>query len=50
MTTTTINRKKSRLRLVLAIAAALGTSSATLSGVLATFATQHSASAQATVA
>lgn len=43
MTTTTMNRKKSRLRLVLAVAAALGSSSATLSGALATLATQHSA-------
>ena len=38
--TTTITRKKGSLRLVLAIAVALGCSSATLSGVLASFATQ----------
>lgn len=38
---TTTNRKKGRLRLVLLAAAALGTSSATLSGVLGTFAIQQ---------
>lgn len=48
MTMTT--RKKSRLRLVLLVAAALGSSSATLSGVLATLATQHGAVGQATIA
>jgi hypothetical protein len=48
MTMTT--RKKSRLQLVLLVAAALGSSSATLSGVLATLATQHSAGGQATLA
>lgn len=42
MTTNALNRKKSRLQLALLIAAALGSSSATLSGVLATFATQDS--------
>ena len=38
--TTTATQKKGNLRLVLAIAVALGCSSATLSGVLATFAIQ----------
>ena len=38
--TTTTTRKKGNLRLVLAAAVALGCSSATLSGVLATFAIQ----------
>jgi hypothetical protein len=41
--TTTTTRKKGNLRLVLAAAVALGCSSATLSGVLATFAVQSSA-------
>ena len=48
--TTTMNRKKNRLRLVLLAAAALGTSSATMSGVLAAFAIQHSISGQADIA
>ena len=39
--TMTANRKKGRLRLILLAAAALGTSSATLSGVLGTFAIQQ---------
>ncbi len=38
--TTTATRKKAGLRLVLALAVAIGCSSATLSGVLATFAIQ----------
>ena len=42
MTTTTM-RKKGSLRFVLAAAVALGCSSATLSGVLATFAIQSPA-------
>jgi hypothetical protein len=41
MTTTTLNRKKGRIRLVLLAAAALGCSSATLSGVLGTLAVQQ---------
>ncbi|MDQ4087430.1 MAG: hypothetical protein M3177_05410 [Pseudomonadota bacterium] len=41
MTMTAINRKKGRVRLVLLIAAAIGCSSATLSGVLGTFAVQQ---------
>ena len=41
MTTTTINRKKGRLRLVLLAAAALGCSSATLSGALVALAVQQ---------
>ena len=49
MTTTTLNRKKSRLRVILLVTAALGTSSATLSGALATLAIQSSGS-QASVA
>ena len=44
MTTTTVNRQKSRLRLVLLIAAAMGTSSATLSGALATLTIQQTGS------
>ena len=44
MTTTTMNRKKSRLRLVLLVAAAMGTSSATLSGALATLTLQETTS------
>ena len=47
MTTTTMNRKKSRLRLVLLVAAAIGTSSATLSGALATLAVQQPSGTQA---
>lgn len=47
MTTTTMNRKKGRLRLVLLVAAAMGTSSATLSGALATLTLQQSAGSQA---
>jgi hypothetical protein len=47
MTMTTMNRKKSRLRLVLLIAAAMGTSSATLSGALATLAIQQPSVGQA---
>ena len=46
MTMTTMNRKKSRLRLVLLIAAAMGTSSATLSGALATLAIQQPSDSQ----
>lgn len=38
---TTTAQKKSRLRMILVIAAALGSSSATLSGVLAAIAIQH---------
>ena len=44
MTMSTMNRKKTRLRLVLLVAAAMGTSSATLSGALATLAVQSSGS------
>jgi hypothetical protein len=44
MTMTTVNRRKSRLRLVLLIAAAMGTSSATLSGALASLTVQSSGS------
>ena len=40
-TMTTTTRKKSRLQLVLLVAAALGCSSATMSGVLATLAVQQ---------
>jgi hypothetical protein len=47
MTTTTVNRRKGRLRLVLLIAAAVGTSSATLSGALATLTLQPAISSQA---
>ena len=47
MTMTTMNRKKSRLRLVLLIAAAMGTSSATLSGALATLAIQETSASRA---
>ena len=47
MTTTTINRKKGRLRLALLVAAAIGTSSATLSGALATLAAQQPSGSQA---
>jgi hypothetical protein len=42
--TTTVNRQKGRLRLVLLIAAAMGTSSATLSGALATLTIQQTGS------
>ena len=41
MTTNAINRKKGRIRLVLLAAAALGCSSATLSGVIGTLAVQQ---------
>ncbi len=41
MTMTMMKKKQSRLRLILMAAAALGTSSAVMSGALATFATQH---------
>ncbi len=41
MTAKTINRKKGRLRLVLLAAAALGCSSATISGALGTLAVQQ---------
>ena len=44
MTMSTMNRKKSRLRLVLLMAAAMGTSAATLSGALATLTVQSSGS------
>jgi hypothetical protein len=47
---TTNTRKKSRLRLVLIAAAALGSSSATLSGVLGTLAIQQQSGSQATFA
>jgi hypothetical protein len=50
MTTTTLNRKKSRLRVILLVAAAIGTSSATLSGALATLALQEVSGSQATAA
>jgi hypothetical protein len=50
MTTTTLKRKKGRLRTILLVAAALGTSSATLSGALATLALQHPAGSQTSVA
>ncbi len=49
MTTTTMSRKKGRLRLVLMAAAALGCSSATLSGVLGTLAVQQPAETQVLV-
>ncbi len=48
--TTTTNRKKGRLRLVLLAAAALGSSSATMSGVLASLATQHTLGGPTSVA
>ena len=41
MTTTTLNRKKSQLRMILLVAAAIGTSSAMLSGALAPLALQE---------
>jgi hypothetical protein len=41
MRTTTISRKKSRLRLALLAAVALGSSSATMSGVLTTLVAQQ---------
>jgi cytochrome P450 len=47
MTTTTLKREKSRLRTILLVAAALGTSSATLSGALATLALQEASGSQA---
>ena len=50
MTTTTMNRKKGRLRLVLLVAAAMGTSSATLSGALASLAVQQPSGGQAIIA
>ena len=50
MTTTTLNRKKSRLRVILLVAAAIGTSSATLSGALATLALQEVSGSRATAA
>lgn len=50
MTTTTMNRKKSRLRLALLVAAAMGTSSATLSGALASLAIQQPSGSRATIA
>lgn len=40
---TTSNRKKRRLRLILVLAAALGSSSTVLSGTLAALAVQHDA-------
>ncbi len=49
MTTMMINRKKDRLRLVLLVAAAIGCSSATLSGVLGTLAIQQAAGSQTLV-
>lgn len=49
--TTTTNKKTGRLRLILLAAAALGSSSATLSGVLGTLAIQQPAhGSQATFA
>ena len=48
--TTTANRKKGRIRLALAVAAALGCSSATLSGVLGTLALQQPVGSQASIA
>jgi len=50
MTVSTMNRKKSRLRLVLLLAAAMGTSSATLSGAMATLTAQQSSGSQAVTA
>ena len=50
MTMTVVNQKKARLRLVLAIAASLGFSSATLSGVLGTLAYQQPSGGQALLA
>jgi hypothetical protein len=46
----TIQKRKSRLAKVLVLAAALGCSSASLSGVLVVFAMQQSPGAQAIVA
>ncbi|MCA1654841.1 MAG: hypothetical protein LC656_11935 [Sphingomonadales bacterium] len=50
MTTATMNRKKGRLRLVLLVAAAMGTSSATLSGALASLSVQQPSGTRATFA
>jgi hypothetical protein len=50
MTTTTLNRKKSQLRMILLVAAAIGTSSAMLSGALAPLALQEISGSQATAA
>jgi len=46
----TFQKKKSRLRAILVLAAALGCSSASLSGVLAAMAIQQAPTAQATLA
>ena len=46
----TNNRKKNRLRMILVAAAALGASSATMSGALGALAIQHSIGSQAEVA
>jgi len=47
MTVTAMNRKKSRLRLVLIAAAALGCSSAALSGAVGTIAMQQASAGSA---
>lgn len=44
------NKKKNRLRMILIAAAALGASSATMSGALGSLAIQHSIGSQAEVA
>jgi regulator of RNase E activity RraA len=46
----TFQKKKSRLKMVLVVAAALGCSSASLGGALATLAIQQPASAQVALA
>ena len=46
----TNNRKKNRLRMILVAAAALGASSATMSGALGALAIQHSIGSQAEIA
>lgn len=48
--TTTANKRKGSLRLVLAVAAALGCSSATLSGALSVLALQQPVGSQAKTA
>jgi hypothetical protein len=46
----TTKKKKSRLRMILVAAAALGASSATMSGALGALAIQHSIGSQAEIA
>ena len=50
MTMTTSTRKMSRLRVLLIAAAAIGSSSATLSGALVAFAIQHPVAATSDIA